>query len=378
MNSRNYPAAETAFQKYLEVAPDDARAYANMSAVLYTERKYAADEKLLEKRIINAPDDGDAHARLGAVCLVLHQPERAVPELEKATSLLPKYEFAQFALARAYLAAGQNDKAGPAFTRALELNDSDAVLNSAAYQLAQHNTSLDLADRWAERAVTTVELEINGMTFQAAQSGISGQVSKLAAYWDTLGWVKFQERDLSSAEKYILAAWQLRGDTTIGLHLGRVYEAQGRTDDAVDMFSRSVEAVPSHQGGISDDEKEAHEHMTALLWNAANAPKPTVQPETRTKPALAIRIANPDRKQGIAQYAVMIGPGSSVADIQALDSDNPLATMADAVRPETLPQSFPDEAIKKIPRVGMLTCPAPDQPCTFTLLSVAGFPRIVE
>ena len=51
---------------------------------------------------------------------------------------------------------------------------------------------------------------------------------KLAHYWDTMGWIKFQQDKMEDAEKYLFAAWQVADDPTIGMHLGRVYEALKR------------------------------------------------------------------------------------------------------------------------------------------------------
>jgi len=47
----------------------------------------------------------------------------------------------------------------------------------------------------------------------------------------------------------------------------------------------------------------------------------------------------------------------------------PMAVLNDAVRAAAMPQSFPDAALKKLPRLGTLACAAADQPCVFTLLS---------
>ena len=61
-------------------------------------------------------------------------------------------------------------------------------------------------------------------------------VVKVGQYWDTTGWIKFEQGKLKDAEKYVLAAWEVADDLTIGMHLGRIYEAQGRRNDAVDMY----------------------------------------------------------------------------------------------------------------------------------------------
>ena len=166
MYIQDYQNAEAAFRKYLALSPDDHLAYLNMAWVLYDEKKFAEEVELLEKRIENAPGDGDAHARLGAAYLVLHQPDRAVPQLERATQIFPKYQFAQFTLGRAYLETHQDSKAADAFQRAIDINPTDGTLNSASYALAEHKSSVEIAKKWAERAINEVELEANQVTLR--------------------------------------------------------------------------------------------------------------------------------------------------------------------------------------------------------------------
>jgi hypothetical protein len=68
----------------------------------------------------------------------------------------------------------------------------------------------------------------------------------------------------------------------------------------------------------------------------------------------------------MAQYILMVGPGSKVIDLQGMSPDDSLAGLKDALRAAAMPQSFPDETTHKIPRVGTLSCPRAEQPCTFT------------
>ena len=133
MYLRNYADAETAFRKYLALAPDDHLAYLNMAWVLSTEKKFTEDVEMLEKRIAASPNDGDANARLGEAYLALHQPEKALPVLQKAVSIFPKYRYPQFNLARAYLQMHQEDSAAAEFQRAIKLDDTSSTRNSAAY-----------------------------------------------------------------------------------------------------------------------------------------------------------------------------------------------------------------------------------------------------
>ena len=88
MYARQYPDAEAAFRKYLELAPDNRLAYLNMAWALHTQKKYELEEDMLVKRVAVAPKDGDALFRLGFAYLAMHLSEQAVPVLERSTSKL--------------------------------------------------------------------------------------------------------------------------------------------------------------------------------------------------------------------------------------------------------------------------------------------------
>ncbi|MGC1127982.1 MAG: DUF3857 domain-containing protein [Candidatus Acidiferrales bacterium] len=376
MYHRDYVAAGTAFRKYLELAPDNRLAYLNMAWALYEQKKFTEEVDLLTKRVAGVPDDGDAYARLGAAYLALHQPERAVPALEQAVNLLPKYAFAQYTLGRAYLETHQNDKAASAFQRAVVLDDSDSRLNDAAYLLASHDSSLDIAEGWATRAVNVVEVELNGITLDSTQPQSSTLAGKAAMYWDTLGWIKFQKGELPVAEKYVFAALQLADDSTIAYHLGRIYEAQGHNDKAIELYSETL-AIAKADTDKTDDEKDAAIRLASLLGGQALVQQRVEQSRVTEHDFRTIQIPNSAGVQGIGQYSLLIGPDSKALDIQSLIPDDALAGLTDALRATVMPQSFPDAAITKIPRIGTLVCATAAQPCTFTLLSSTAASRML-
>ena len=90
------------------------------------------------------------------------------------------------------------------------------------------------------------------------------RVSSLAAYWDTMGWIRLQQGNLETAEKYIRAAAEVAADTTILFHLGRIYEAQGRKNEAINAYAEALASVPVARP-IDSDEKEARIRLGVLL-----------------------------------------------------------------------------------------------------------------
>ncbi len=375
MYLQNYAEAESAFRKYLALAPDDRFAYSNMSWVLFTEKKFQEDADLLEKRVLSASNDGDANSRLGSAYLALHEPEKALPILQKAISITPNYEPSHYGLARAYLQLGQNDSAAAEFGRAIELSDTANTRNIAAYDLARANTHLEIAEAWSEQSIQSVGLELAQAKFPL-QPSIMRRVTALAAYWDTLGWIKFQQGKFDVAEKYLRASAQLADDTTVLTHLGKAYEAQKRKPEAIQAYAESVAGVPATRT-MNEDEEEAHSRLVALVGSQSAAEDRVKKSRADTSARRSVSIPNSANVEGFAQYAVIVGRGSKIVDIQELSSDDSLIKLRNTLQSQDVPQSFPDDTIEKLPRTGSLACPRADAPCTFVFSSAGSASRVV-
>jgi tetratricopeptide (TPR) repeat protein len=375
MNARQYPEAEAAYRKYLELAPDDHLAYLNMAWALSNERKYQEEEDLLVKRIATAPDDGDALFRLGTAYLALQQPQLAVPVLERSTVRFPKYVAAHLALGRAYLETHQDALALETFRTVLTLDDSEGRMNSVAYVLAEHNSSLDVAETWSERSIEVIEKELNGTSLTNVRSETWTRVVRLGEYWDTMGWIKYQQGKMDAAEKYILAAWQITDDFAIGAHLGRIYETLGRKNEAAEMYLAALNTIPQDQP-LNGDVTEIRKRLSDMAGGDARLDDQLAQARKKKSPLRTVSIVDPDGTQGIAQYTVIIDANSKVVDLAATGSDDPLANLNDAVRAAVMPGTFPDATLKKLPRLSTLSCVGGNQSCTFTLLTAKAASRL--
>lgn len=376
MYAREYPDAEGAFRKYLALAPDDHLAYLNMAWALFDEKKFEEDKDLMLKRIAVAPHDADALFRLGTAYLALHQPEQAVPVLQRSTSQAPKYIAAHLSLGRAYLETHQDDLAVQSFRRVLTLDDSDNMLNGVAYLLAENNSSLDLAESWSQRSIDVVETELNDSSVSNVRSQTWAFVVKLAEYWDTMGWIKFQQGKMDAAEKYLRAAWQIDDDPVIGAHLGRVYQSAGRRDDAIEMYLAALNATPPDRVS-GDDAKDTRQRLSEFLGGFSQVDDRLAEWRKKKSQSRVVSIANPSGAQGIAQFTIMMDANSKIVDLATTGADDSLASFADAMRAASMPQSFPDTTLKKLPRLSTLACVGGGQPCTFTLQPANSASRVI-
>jgi len=372
MYLQKYDAAETAFRKLMEIAPDDQLSNAQMAWVLTTEKKYEEAAQVLEKRIVAAPEDGDAHRRLGLAYMLIKRYDKAVLELEKATALLPRNASAHFLLARAYLKTHDRDKGAKEFEAGLAIELNDVNLNEAAYELALENARLDLAESWAVKAVHDMEVELN----QAADTNLTPRAMiftiRAGMYWDTLGWIKFEKEDYATAEKYIKAAWQLTDRTTYGYHLGRIYEALQRREEAIEAYAQTLALASisrTAQSEPSDDEKDARVRLAVLLSNDSAIDPRVAQSRATLKERRSVVIENTAKTEGMAEYVAVAGADGKIIDLRPANPENQLEELTGAIRSAVVPLSFPDTEIARLPFSGVVVCRRADEPCKLSIMS---------
>ncbi len=114
------------------------------------------------------------------------------------------------------------DAAEREFRKVIEANPKNAgALNYLGYMFADRGVKLEEAKNLIERA-----LEID------PDNG---------AYLDSLGWVYYRLNNLEAAEKYLrLALEQTHGDPTVHDHLGDVLIAQGKVEEAIQQWQKSL------------------------------------------------------------------------------------------------------------------------------------------
>lgn len=371
MNLGKFADAEIAFRKYVELEPDKRWGYSSLGWSLTAQKRFAQEVEVMEKRVAHEPTDSDANLRLGFSYLQLHQPEKALPPLEKAADLLTNSPWPHFYSGQAYKALKQNDKSASEFERAVAIDNRAGMLNDSAYELSLTGTHLDMAEVWSTNSIHAVETEINQVTTTTIQPHTVQLINALSPYWDTLGWIKFQRRQLDEAEKYIRAAWELADYTTIGYHLARIYEAQGRKTEAEEMYAEAL-AVIAPGDNSEEDQPEARRRLAALLESEALVDGRVRDSKSRVSAKRPISIPNSARISGADQYLLILGPDAKTRELRAVNPENPLAPAEEALRGVPLRPVFPDKTLEKLPRIGILTFPNPDQACSLTLLMATG------
>jgi len=360
---RENEQAIAAFQKQLEVNPYDEYAWNNLGRVYWSERNYDDAVKAFNRQLENNPLDKSSHANLGAMYAEWHKYDLAVPELEKAAALTPDSAELQVSLGDAYLNLGQDDKALATFDHAVELSATPLVWNNIAYQLSLKKSHLDRAQQYAESAVSATAAALRNISLDRLTQQELPLVSSLVAYWDTLGWVHFANGDLTTAQKYVAAAWDLGHHGEVGDHLGQIYEKRGEKGLALRTYALSMSGlrpIPETRG-----------RLASLAGGDAKADAAVARYKDELQHLSTIDLGKATQT-GNADFFILLsggaGSAASVTAVKFVSGDEKLKAYTDALRTADYHLTFPDGTPLKVLRRGTLSCSVTTGKCEFSLM----------
>ncbi|MGH9709951.1 MAG: tetratricopeptide repeat protein, partial [Candidatus Acidiferrales bacterium] len=355
-----YPEAATAFRKQLDANPTDETANNLLGVALYDDKKYDEAVAAFKKQIALKPLDPNAYAYLGAVYIDQKRYDAALIELEKAVVLDPDSAAVRLRLGQAYLGVGKTEPALGAFDKAASLSPSALIWNQIAYDLAEHDAALDRADHYAASAVDSTEATLSRVDLRRLTNETLGDTVALPSFWDTLGWVHFQQARMKEAESLIAAAWLLdqRGDE--GYHLARIYEKRGDKELAIRTYTLALAA-----GGAADD---ARTRLAKLLGSDAGIDARVKRAGPELLRMRTIPLQKVAATSGKATFLVLLEAvpnGLRVRETRFLAGDERLSAMGDRLRAAKFPAVLPPDTKARIVVRGVLDCNSKAAACNF-------------
>jgi Flp pilus assembly protein TadD len=365
MRARQFEMATAAFQKQLEINPTDPQAHNYLGVVLEQEGKLDQAALVFREQIVINPLDEVAHGALGTIYLAEHEYAQAILELDKAAVLAPKKAEFSLSLGEAYLSLAQNEQALAAFDKAVALSPTPDIRNAIAYSLADHKLDLEKAQKYAESAVSSAVADIQNLDPTHISPEQFSDEIKLANYWDTLGWVHFQQGDLDLAQRYIRAAWLLNQRGGIAFHLARIYEKLGQKQEAARTYALALVSP--------NPDPEARARITLLLGGNSEIADQVNLARTALTAALTFNLGKLVDKAAKSHFLIILsvpgkGLSSRSSDVRFVSGSEELRPFADRLRTIDFGPMFPNSSPRKLARLGTLTCSATAGECTFVLL----------
>lgn len=247
------------------------------------------------------------------------------------------------------------------------------MFNDIGYELADANKKLDVALQYALKAVSQEEEASQKIKLSDLQLEDRGAASRLAACWDTLGWVYFRMGQLDQAEKYLNSAWTLSLGGVEADHLGQVYEQQHKKQAAVRMYRLALFSFPL-QGALGGGEAGKTRERLERLSPGSSAAYRTSTSDVSDEVNQLRTVKLPRLVHGKAQadfYVVLARNGKTssvkVEDVKFISGSEELKSASKALQSAAFKVVLPDEGNPRILRRGILGC-YEISGCSFTLL----------
>ena len=221
MSSRCDKAMD-AFEKAINLKPDDMGVYNDLSICLKESGNLQDAEKAVRYAVKLQPDRWEPRYNLSLVLLQERRFPEAESELSECLRLGARDWKVYLNFGRLRFQQKNLKEAASMYTQAFQLRPADPmIMNELAYALSELNERPEEALDLAKRAV---------MANPAS-----------AAFRDTLGWAYFKIGKYSEAERELLLAGQSNpGREEILEHLGYVYEKEGKTADAISNWKAAL------------------------------------------------------------------------------------------------------------------------------------------
>jgi tetratricopeptide (TPR) repeat protein len=243
-------AGMDAFQKAIAADPQQASTHKMYAFALAASGKSAEAVSAWQGYVKLAPEDPDGYGGLGMAQLELKHFDEAAQALESALRLHPQSLDYQSHLAFAYLHAGKAEKAETSYHQLLTLNPPSAMLDQAAYDMADATDIPPVALDLAQKAVRIIEETSVKIDLENPSPGDEELTRKLASYWGTLGLVQLRQGKVDDAQKYLLASWKLTQNGIAAAHLCELYLTQNKVQSALQMCRFAKNRLPMESNPI--------------------------------------------------------------------------------------------------------------------------------
>ena len=355
------------YRKELQNHPDNILVYRALSSLLVTMKRPDEAEQALRDGLKVFPDDKGTTSQLGFLLIRQKKYSDASALFETALKATPEDKNLVIQAGRSEILAGEKD-AGVANLRAALDNASEPeILNDAAYELANANAELPLAETSCSKALDSLEKQTAQLTLGNLGTDDLRRVSLLTATWDTMGWIYFREGNLPMAEKYVAASWRSTQQSEVGNHLGQIYEKEGRLQDAANVYSLAASAQTLSPDPSGDDAVQTNLKRLAAQGHASKSTAPGEdlgKLRSITLPRLA---ASAKKQESSADFFILFA-GGKIEDVQFIKGSDELRSAVDELKVKNIPIAFPDASPAKIVRRGILYCSDALKGCQFTLL----------
>jgi tetratricopeptide (TPR) repeat protein/transglutaminase-like putative cysteine protease len=368
MQRGNQEQAKSDFEKELAGHPDNIQARGALASMEIRLGDKAGARKTLEGYVEAHPGSLQLARMLAKMETNEADYEGALKTLQRAAEQNPEDRALQLQVSEALLDLGRRDEAAAAAKSAMDGSDDTLVLNNGAYLLSKAGLGLGEAEAASRKIIAALEEKSAAITTAEANSTAFGQMTLLVSGWDTLGWILFREGKVEEAKPWIEAAWRNGLDVEVGDHLGQLYEAMGKKEDALRAYTLA-QASLERNGVTADVTKHCSESIERLkkagVKGDGKDPKDTLQASRTYKFVGTAGVG------GWGTFRVQITVDGVVGS-QQMSGEQKLASATQAINGMKFAGLLPPGSKARLLRSGVVSCSASGNSCELVLVPGGG------
>ena len=232
------------FGKEIDTHPEEDRAYILLAEVQRRQLKSSKAIDTLHKLLAVNPDSKEGNMMLAALLTKDNDMRGAETALRRVMSADSQNEQVKVLLGNVLLREGKKTEGEPLLKDVLEKTQDAGMLNNAAYELADGDLDLPLAEEAARKSISLQQEQMVAAGEGSSERAMLQRTSLLIATWDTFGWILYREGKYAEAEPWIRAAWGNGPNDELGLHLGMLLLKLNRPKEAEEAFDLATKADP--------------------------------------------------------------------------------------------------------------------------------------
>jgi len=294
--------------------------------------------------MLSATNDNSGAVKVGMEALKNVDPENArLPQL-------------QLALATVQIKANDMKAAAANLLAVLKVASDALTKNNAAYQLSLANLNLPEAEAAERSVLEELTAETRTWTLDEAPETLKKQTSLLAASWDTMGWILFNEGRIKEARTFVEASWRNQQHSEVGLHLGDIDLADNDPNSALKAYELAGAIIPNYGGGkVPPASKAEFDKIQAGIARAkkAGAKSQLKEPRSALQAMRVIPLGPADGRTGSAEYRVLLSQGKAEV-ARPVDHDLPRANAL--IRSASFAGFTPAGSDARMAHFGYLNC----------------------
>lgn len=363
MRNNNIEEGLNDFKKEVSLHPGNPGVYRALASSQVACKKYDDAELTLRSLLKVAPGDVPTELWLGSLLLQQRKYEEASTLLTDAQKATPDNKNLAIQAGHAQILSGKH-KDGEATLRAALDGATDAeILNDAAYELADSNLDLDLAESSCKKALDLLDKEAAQFSLANLSNADLGRLQLLTATWDTMGWIYFREGKLPLAESYVHAAWFEGQHREVGDHLGQIYEKEGKKQEAANIYALAVASsrISPDPVGRTDMEKRIETLKVQGIRSSYSDPGRELGEQR------SVYISKSTKKYASAEFFVELS-SDKIENVAFIRGDESLRSATSSLQEAKFPVPFPKESQAKLIRRGILVCSEDNDKCQFAML----------